>query len=87
VTGALLSLDFAPIVGTTGILVMDAGQQTLKLEARVVRVNEVSARSKQEGAPPEWTAGIAFVDVSPSTQRAIARFYSRLLEASRKRLT
>src|SRR5687767_9918356 len=62
VTGALLSLDFAPVVDSTSILLMQAGQHKLSLSARVVRVNAVPARSKQEGAAPGWTAGITFLD-------------------------
>jgi hypothetical protein len=83
ITGALLLLDFAPEVNSVWKIVLQPGTESLELNERIVRVNRVTASGKRD-TQPQWTAGVAFVDLSPQIRRAIARFYSLLLEASKK---
>ena len=81
VTGALIQLDVEPAVDSVASLVLKAGANLLRLDARVVRVTPVPSSA----ARPKWTAGLAFLDASPANQRAVARFYTLIAEEQRKK--
>ena len=85
VTGGLILLDVAPTVDSTSTLKLEAGHQTLRLEARVVRVVPALVTRNPGTTPRQWKAGLRFLDGSPGAQQTIAKVCSQLLAAGRQR--
>lgn len=73
VTGALLVVDFVPVVGTTWQVTLQARNKDLGLTARIVRILPVSGSS-----PPKfkWQTGVIWLNLTTETQRAIGVFYT-----------
>jgi c-di-GMP-binding flagellar brake protein YcgR len=85
VTGALLLLDYEPTVGDMASLVLDVAASSLSLATRVVRTKAVEAAANPHATAAQWTAGVMFLDVSPMSQRSVARFCTLILDESNRK--
>jgi hypothetical protein len=80
-TGGLLLLDVAQPRGTYVSIRLEARQQSLDLQAQVVRVSPATLPGTPDSTPPQWTVGVTFVQLSSQARQAIPRFCSLLAEA------
>jgi hypothetical protein len=79
VTGALMSVDMEPEMGSQHAFELGEDDETLDLVGRVVRVKPTYEQGR-------WHVAVAFVDVTLSTQRAISSTVARLMAAPPRRL-
>jgi curved DNA-binding protein CbpA len=79
ISGGQLLLEYLPELNSQSSLRLDAENDRLELEARVVRVSPPSPNAGPEFGRPTALVSIKFVDLSIKQQRAIPRFYNLLL--------
>jgi hypothetical protein len=72
-SGALLMVDFEPVVGSTWKVTLQARKKELDLLAQIVRIMPVNGP-----APPgfEWQTGVMWLNLTTEKRGAIAMFYT-----------
>jgi hypothetical protein len=79
ISGGQLLLEYLPELNSQALLRLDAENDRLELDARVVRVSPPSPNSSPEFGRPTALVSIKFMELSIKQQRAIPRFYNLLL--------